>query len=307
VTEPAQAHVDGGRAPTRLAAAALVLTAGMAFATSSPLGRWARPADPLVVAFGRLALAAVALVLFDARGIAASVRALTPKQRLTVAAGGALLGAHFACFQWGLDHTSLAAAASLVSLEPVSVVVVAWVLFKLRPSREELIAIGVATLGALLVGSAAGEGEHRVIGDAGVIAAVVLFGLYLAVARAVPKTLPTRSYVALVYASAAVTVGLALPWSASSRPPGAFDLPVHAVAAIALLALVPTIVGHTVLQAAARVLPPSLVSLASPLETVGSIAIGAAVLGEMPTSRETAGSALVLVGTTLALVAKRAR
>ena len=152
-------------APTHCADArrgrgALVLTAGMAFATSSPLGRWARPADPLVVAFGRLAVAAVALVLFDARGIASSVRALTTRQRLTVAAGGALLGAHFACFQWGLEHTSLAAAASLVSLEPVSVVLVAWVLFKLRPTREELIGIGVATLGALLVGSAAGEGEH---------------------------------------------------------------------------------------------------------------------------------------------------
>src|SRR5262249_9564722 len=114
-----------------------VLLAGTAFATSGPLARYARPADPLVVALGRLPLAALVLLALDARALLSSLRALSRKQTATVFGAGAILAAHFACFQWGLEHTSLPAAVSLVSLEPLSVVLVAWALFKIRPTWSE--------------------------------------------------------------------------------------------------------------------------------------------------------------------------
>ncbi|HVY47447.1 MAG TPA: DMT family transporter [Minicystis sp.] len=290
----------------RRSAAFFVLVGGAAFATSSPLARYARPADPLVVAFGRVALAAILLVLADAPALAGSVRRMTPRQRLLVFIGGALLAAHFACYQWGLDHTSLPAAASLVSLEPLSVVLVAWALFGIRPRRVEQIALAAATAGAVVVGSASGHGQHRLVGDVVVLVAVALFGLYLAVARALRGAVPTRSYVALVYTAAAISLALMLPGAPGARPPAGFDLPIASWAAIALLALVPTVIGHTAVQAASRVLSPSLVALASPCETLGSIAIGAALLGEVPTGRELVGAGLILAGTTLALVTARA-
>src|ERR1700704_2300714 len=96
-----------------------VLFAGSAFAVSSPLSRWARPTDPLLIAFGRLALAALLLGAIEARAIGPALAGLTARQKLTVLGAGALLAAHFACFQIGLDRTSLPAAVSLVSLEPL--------------------------------------------------------------------------------------------------------------------------------------------------------------------------------------------
>ena len=212
---------QGGSPPIGARSAALfVVFAGAAFSVSSPLARWARPTHSLVVAFGRLAVAAVVLLVLDRGALVASVRSLSARQRATVFLAGALLAAHFACFLWGLDHTSLPAAVSLVSLEPLGVVVCAWALLGVAPSRPEQLGVALATAGAVLVARDAGRGEHRLVGDLAVVAAVVLFGLYLTVARALRDALPARSYAALVYAGASVVLAVMLAFA-----PDAFAAP----------------------------------------------------------------------------------
>jgi drug/metabolite transporter (DMT)-like permease len=282
-----------------------VIFAGAAFSTASPLARWARPVDPFVIAFGRLAIAAVVLSALENRAMLAALRGLGTKQRATVLAAGALLGAHFACFLWGLDHTSLPAAVSLVSLEPLSVVVCAWALLGVSPSRYEQLGVALATAGAVVVASGAGIGEHRLAGDLGVIAAVVLFGLYLAVARALKDALPARSYAALVYTSASLVLAALLVAVPAAFEAPAWPLPTRGLVAILVLGLVPTVLGHTAVQTASRTLPPAIVALASPGETLGSIAIGAVMLGAVPTANELVGAAIILAGSALAIIAPR--
>jgi drug/metabolite transporter (DMT)-like permease len=277
-----------------------VLLASAAFATSSPLARFARPVHPLTVAFGRVAVAGAFLIALDLPGAARAIRGMTWRQRVTVLAAGVLLAAHFALFLWGLDRTSFAAAVSLVSLEPLSVVVCAWALFGLRPSRREQVGLFLATAGALIISSTAGVGDHRLEGDLLVIGAVVLFGLYVGVARALRDALPSRTYAALVYTGAALTLGAALPLT-----PGALDAalppPIHAAAAIVALGLIPTVIGHTAVQSAARHLSPSIVALVCPGETLGGIAIGIALLGALPTAAEILGAAVILAGSMIAI------
>jgi drug/metabolite transporter (DMT)-like permease len=290
----------------RAESALFVLFASVCFAISGPLARWARPTDPLLIAFGRLALAALILGAIEARALGPALAGLSSRQRLTVLAAGALLAAHFACFQIGLDRTSLPAAVSLVSLEPLSVVLCAWVLLGMRPSRAEQIGVVVATAGAVLVARGAGKGEHRLAGDLLVLVAVGLYGLYLTVARALKDALPARSYAALVYTSAAVMLAFALavaprnPAAAAIWPP-----PDRGLIAIAVIALVPTILGHTAVQTASRTLPPAIVALVSPGETLGGIVLGAAFLHESPAPTEIAGALIILVGSAIAIFAPR--
>jgi drug/metabolite transporter (DMT)-like permease len=292
--------------PSRARAAAFVIFAGAAFSVSGPLSRWARPTAPLLIAFGRLALAALILGAANARAIGPAVAGLSRKQRLTVLAAGALLAAHFACFQLGLDRTSLAAALSLVSLEPLAVVLTAWIAFGLRPSRMEQGGVLLAMAGAAVVAQSSNQGENRLAGNVLVLVAVALFGLYLAVARALKSALPAQSYAALVYAGAAAVLAaaiLALPVSRGSAP--LWPPPVHGLAAIALVALIPTVLGHTAVQTASRSLPPAIVALVSPGETLGGIALGALFLGARPTRTEMVGAAIILGGSALAILSPR--
>ena len=274
---------------------------------ASPLARWARPADPLVFAFGRLAVAAVVLVARDGASLRASARALTARQRVTVFGAGAILAAHFAAFLWGLDHTSLPAAVSLVSLEPLGVVVCAWALLGVAPSRPEQIGVVLATAGAILVAQDAGQGEHRLAGDLAVLGAVALYGLYLTVARALKDALPARSYAALVYTSASLVLALMLAFAPGAFAAPAWPLEARGLAAIVALGLVPTVLGHTAVQTASRSLPPAIVALVSPGETLGGIAIGAALMGAVPSPRELGGAAVILAGTAVAILRPAAR
>ncbi|AUX48350.1 permease [Sorangium cellulosum] len=289
---------------TARSAALFVVLAGAAFAVSGPLARYARPLHPLFVAFGRVALAAVALSLLDLRGIARSAVRLSARQRAAVLCAGLLLAVHFALFLWGLDRTSVPAALSLISLEPLAVVLCAWVFFGVRPTRSEQAGVLLATAGAVLVARGAGAGDHRLSGDLMVVGSTLLYGLYVSFARALRDALPARSYAALVYASAALFLAAALPVAPGALE-GVAPPPRHAVVAVAGLALIPTLLGHTAVQAAARHMSPAIVALVSPGETLGGIVIGALWLGAVPTATEVAGAAIILVGAVVAILGSR--
>jgi drug/metabolite transporter (DMT)-like permease len=285
----------------RTQAALFVVFAGAAFATSAPIAKTATPVHPLVLAFGRVALAAAILFATDPGGIIRSFRSLDLRKRLLIGGAGVLLAVHFALFLWGLNNTSLPAAVSLISLQPLSVVVCAWLIHGIRPTTFERIGVITATAGGALVARAAGVGEHRLAGDLMVIGAVGLYGVYLACARLLRDALPAKSYAMLVYAAAAIALAPALALSPDARS-SSWPMPVHGAIAIVALALVPTILGHTAVQAAARTLSPSVVALVSPGETIGALAIGAALLGAIPAPPELAGAAVILCGSVIAIL-----
>jgi drug/metabolite transporter (DMT)-like permease len=279
----------------------LIAGAGAAFATSGPLSREARPLHPLVIAGGRVLLAAIVLALIDLRGLVREVSALPARRMAAIFGAGIILAGHFGLFVWGLDCTSLPAAVSLISLEPLSVVVLAWLLHGIRPTRLEQLGVMVATAGAVLISRGAGAGEHRLFGDLLVIGAVVLYGLYISGARALRGELKAGHYAALVYGAAAVTTAIAIAIVPNVNRP----LTQHAVIAVIALALIPTVIGHTVVQAAARTTSPAIVALVSPAETVGALIIGALFMGAWPSALEWSGAAVILSGVTIGILGAR--
>lgn len=286
----------------------LAALAALAFATSAPLGKLAAPVPSVVVACARTGLAAVVLALVAPAALLSALRALSSKQRPMVVLAGALLAAHFALFLGGLAATSLAAAVALVSLEPIAVVLAAFVAFGERPTRRELLGLMLATLGALVVASGAGAGEHRLVGDVMVVGCVVLYGAYVAAARGLKDAMPALPYAATVYGTASLVLlpfAIAIGRSAAGGGAGG-GVAGGAVGltAVVAMALVPTLIGHTLLQRVARTAPPVLVALVSPGETVGSLAIGLIVLGAQPTAREGIGAAIVVAGAIVAVTGR---
>lgn len=284
----------------------LIVLVSLAFSLSSPLARLARPTQPLMIALLRVAIASVLLGVIDLGGLRQRLSRLTSRQRRGVVVAGVLLGAHFALFQWGLELTSLAAAVSLVSLEPLAVVLTAWIAFGIRPRPGERIGVLLATAGAIVVGQGAGQGEHRALGDLLVLGAVVLFGFYVAFARGLKDALPPRDYAATVYACAALFLApVSLAVATLSSAEGDWVPSGFALGMIALIALIPTALGHTFVQLGARTLSPSLIALASPGETIGSLLIGALMLGARPTTLEAIGAVIILAGSVVAIAAQR--
>ncbi len=271
---------DGGRRDI-----ALVLVASLAFATAGPLGKIAQDIPAPAIACARTGIAAIVLGLVARREIGPAIAKLTPRQKRLVALAGVLLATHFALFLAGLATTSLAAAVALVSLEPLAVVLATFFALGLRPSGGGLAGPLVATGGAVVVASAAGAGEHSLAGDAMVLACVFFYGAYVAAARGLKDVLPPLPYATVVYGTASlVLLPFAVAFSARAHAP-----PAKGVVAVVVMGLVPTLVGHTLVQRVARRAPPVLVALVSPGRTVGSLAIGAIFMHAAPTLVEGSG------------------
>ncbi|MEO8797591.1 MAG: DMT family transporter [Polyangiaceae bacterium] len=292
-------------APAKPLDLVLVVVAAAAFATSSPLAKAITDLDPLLVGAGRCLVAASAIMLLFPRDTVRRLRALSIAGRWRLVGAGALLALHFGLFLFGLSKTSLSAAASLVSLEPLAVVLGALLAFGVRPTARELGGVLLAAAGAAWIGHGAGEGENRLVGDLSVVGAVAVYGAYVMTARAMKDELSGWPYAAAVYFVAAVfmaPLGLVFALHAHAAMPAP-----RTWLFVVLLGLVPTMIGHTLVQRAARHVHPSIVALISPGETVGSIAIGIALEHTVPTRVEWSGAALVLCGVVIAVVKRRAK
>ena len=283
----------------------MVVCASLAIATSAPLAKTAEGLSAIGLGAGRCGVAALAIMLIMPGATTRAIRALRTKQKLALLGVGVILAAHFALFLGGLLATSLPAAVALVSLEPLAVVLTAWASFGIRPTTREWLGISLATAGACVVARGAGVGEHRLFGDLLVVGAVVLYGAYVAAARGLRDAMPVLPYAAAVYGVAALAL---LPFAvmiasrsgeANIAPP-----PVRTWIVVSAMGLVPTLIGHTLIQRLSRRVAPAVVALVSPGETVGSIAIGAFALGAWPTTNEWVGTALVLAGATLAITSR---
>ena len=280
----------------------MVVAASLAIATSAPLAKTAEGLSAIGLGAGRCGVAALAIIVIMPGATTRAIRALRTKQKLALLGVGVILAAHFALFLGGLLATSLPAAVALVSLEPLAVVLTAWASFGIRPTTREWLGISLATAGAIVVARGAGEGEHRLFGDMLVVGAVVLYGAYVAAARGLRDAMPVLPYAAAVYGVAALAL---LPFAViiASRSGGA-PPPYRTWIVVATMGLLPTLVGHTLIQRLSRRVAPAVVALVSPGETVGSIAIGAFALGAWPTANEWTGTALVLAGATLAITSR---
>jgi drug/metabolite transporter (DMT)-like permease len=282
--------------------AALVL-AILALATSAPLIRWADPAGAMTVAAGRVAFAAILLGIVAASrdGLLAPIRALPPAERGLVVVAGLLLGTHFGVWITSLYFTSTAASVALVAMNPVFAALFGAMVGD-RVARREWFGIAIAAAGcATLAGGDWNAGGDALVGDGLALLGAATAAGYLVVGRRLRTSMPLFTYLALVNAVAgaallvvAVTVGarfVGLPWWSWT--------------AIALSAIVPSLLGHTLLNHAVRRTPTHLVALAILGEPVGASLMTWAFFAEAPPAHAALGGAIVLTGIALGFAGRR--
>jgi drug/metabolite transporter (DMT)-like permease len=258
----------------------------------------AAPASPLLIAAGRTSVASLLLLGRAPRQILEEIRRTTWAHRRVMITAGLLLAGHFACFLYGLSRTSLASAVTLISLEPIAVVVAAAIAFGERPSTQAKIGIALATLGAVVVAQGGGAGEHTLFGDTLVLGAVVLYGGYVMSARKLKGAISADAYAGIVFGTSAVSLAIVCALVGVS-----IDIPAKSWWLIVALGVIPTLGGHTLVQWAVRWAPASVVALVSPGETLGSLAIAAVLLSLPPSPIELAGALIVLGGAVVTLLA----
>jgi drug/metabolite transporter (DMT)-like permease len=278
-----------------------LLVAVGAMSWAGPLVRFTT-APPLVIAAWRLNLAVVvigALLLF---------RRPLPRLRLTgrewalACAAGTLLAAHFWSWITALEMTSIANAAVLVSMQPVFVAVLSALLLAERASGRQWIGIGVAVVGAAVIGLAnlngggpEAGGRASLLGDLLALAGAVFAAGYFVIGRRLRRDFDLLVYIGLIYGIAAVVLTAAVLLSPGVALTG---YPRGDWLVFIALALGPMMIGHTGVNYALRYLPAFVANLALLGEPIGAIIIAwlLPAIGEVPTPAVIVGGILIAGG-----------
>ncbi len=213
-------------------------------------------AHPAAIAAWRLVLAAVPLSLlaWRARGLGG----LDRRERAYLIAAGVALAAHFITWIAAVQQTTVANATLLLAVSPVWTAVGSHFLLGDRVSGRLALSIvlsvaGVATIawGGLQLDRA------NLAGDGVAVVSASLFAVYTLLGRRLRARLPSATYAASVYAVAGAVCLVVL--GLTGEPLVTYDA--RNWTCFALMAAVPTGIGHTGLNHALRYMPASTLTV----------------------------------------------
>lgn len=249
----------------------------------------------LVIAAGRLLVAALILTPFALVNYAHEIRNLTRTDIGLCALAGVFLGLHFATWITSLEYTSVIAGVVLVTTNPIFVALLSYPLLGEQVRRQVFAGILLAFVGSILVavGDDAGEAPTRaapLLGNMLAVAGAIAMAFYLIIGRRVRAKLSLIPYIWIVYGAAALIL-LPLVLRASQA-----DYSANGYLAIVALAIFPQLIGHSSFNYALGHFPAAYVSLVALAEPIGSAILAVLFLGETPTLLAVVGSLVILVG-----------
>jgi drug/metabolite transporter (DMT)-like permease len=277
---------------------------GISFA--GPLVRLSA-ADPVAIAVWRLGFSLLIVATFlVATGEWRDWRRTTPRELWLAIGGGVALALHFWAWNASIHLTTIAASVTLVNMQPAVVVAISAIALKEAPRRKQVVGIGIAILGAIVIaapdlrggGGLAPAGNAALLGNLLALSAAVTAAIYYTIGRRLRGSLGIWAYVGIVYTSAFVTLAAI----AVLRGIPLWPQPPREIAIFAGLALGPMLLGHTGMNWALKFLPAYVVNLTVLGEPVGATLLGVLIpsIRQIPSPSTLIGGAIVLGGVIIA-------
>jgi drug/metabolite transporter (DMT)-like permease len=276
----------------------LVLVFGVFAASTSVLMiRWSDE-HPLLVGSYRLLIAAALLVPLFLRDLRRRGRGYTLSDFSPTLLPALALALHFTAWIAGARMTPAANATLIVNMNPVAMPLFAFLLYREVITLRELAGTAIALAGVVLLGiSDFRMSGGTLAGDLLCFGSMVLGTLYLALARKYRSRGSLWLYVVPLYAvSGMFCFVLSLFFTNPFKP-----YTLNNLLNILALALLPTIVGHTVFNYAMRKFRGQPVALASLGQFVFAGVLGYFLLDEVPAPLFYVSSVLAAGGACLAI------
>ena len=281
----------------------LALAIGMiAISTSAILIRFST-SDPLVIGSYRQSFATLLFVPFLFKDRANELLTIPRSKIIEMAIAGILLGGHFGFFISSVKATSIAASVLLGTCHIVYVAIIGWLILGERLNQRAIYGTIIALFGIIVLfwGDLVEDpGNFR--GNFLAFISGILAGLYYLGGRRLRKEISLPMYALVVYFFSALTM-----WSVVIVQDLPYQsLPVVEIQLFILMALIPTLLGHTTQNWALAYLPAYVVSISLLAEPVGSGILAWFVFDELPSLGVFIGGLTVLVGVYVAASSEKA-
>jgi drug/metabolite transporter (DMT)-like permease len=256
--------------------------------------------DPFVLTAFRLVVASVLLLPVLLSQLSQHRGKFTGSHLRRTCVPAVVLAFHLILWTLGARMTAVAPATLIVNLVPIALPFFLLWFANERINRAEIAGTVLAVVGLFILSARdTMKGGGSLAGDAVCLVAMLLFGLYLALGRRNRDFPSIWLYVIPVYGQAALICLLfALPRIRT------FDVgSAREWSLMVGLGVVPTVCGHSLLNAAMRGIRGQIVSLCNVSQFVFAGVMGYFLFGEIPQGMFYLASAIVVAGVAIVVLA----
>jgi drug/metabolite transporter (DMT)-like permease len=250
-------------------------------------------APPLIIAFYRLGFTVLLLAPITYTTGRHELRQISKRDLMLAALSGVLLAMHFAVWITSLNYTTVASSTVLVTMQPLFVIAGGYFLYQEKLTKKGFTGAALALCGSIIIGINDFQvGGQALFGDLLAFSGAIFIAGYMLIGRNLRNRLSLFPYVFMVYSASVITLLLC---SLS------FDLPLYPYDKLTwlwliLLAIVPTIFGHTVFNWALRYVKAAVVSVSILGESVGATILACFIFKEIPTMLQITGGLIIITG-----------
>ena len=215
------------------------------------------------------------------------------RQRGLAASSGVCLALHLVTWFISLRYTSVASSVVLVTTQPVFVVIGSWLFFREKVSRLAMMGGALALFGSFIIGAADFQiGREAFLGDMLALSAAMFVSGYLLIGRRMRGGVALPVYTFYTYGSSALVLIIT---SLATQTPFA-PYPARDWLIFLALAVVCTVIGHTIFNWVLKHVQASVVSVSILGEPLGAIVWASVFLREYPTLRQGIGACFIFGG-----------
>jgi drug/metabolite transporter (DMT)-like permease len=269
-------------------------TAMVSISFASIFIKWSE-STPFLIAAYRLAFTCAMLLpfLLLTNGFS-EIRKFNRKEALLVVLSGVALTFHFGLWIVSLTLTLVSTSVILVTSHPIFVAGVSHFLLKEKVRRIAVVGIIIAFSGVILISlSDYSLGADTLLGDLMALLGGICAGIYFLSGRVARQSVAVAPYAFSVYGLSAFLLFL----SAAIAGDRLLITDGREITLFLLLALIPTIFGHTMFNYALKKVPAHIISTSVLGEPVGATILAYLLLpGEVPGPWIIVGGALVVIG-----------
>jgi len=253
---------------------------------------------PVLLASGRLFVATVALLPLFFRDLRRYRHIYTWAHLRASILPGALLAAHFISWIIGARMTPTANASLIVNLVPLAMPFFLSWLAREALTRDEAVATGVALAGvAFLTASDLNLSPRYFVGDLICFGSMLFYALYLSLGRR-NRTFPTVwLYLVPLYATAALLSFMVALFLVNPFQP----YPLREILLVLGLGIVPTVIGHSLLNYAMKHFRGQIVSIINMGQFIFAGIMAFFIFGEFPSWHFFVASSLLALSAWIAV------
>lgn len=255
-----------------------------------------------VIAFYRLLFSVLFMLPVFLMKYVKELALISRRDWLYATLAGVFLAFHFILWFESLNYTSVASSTVLVTLQPLFAFVGTFLFFKERFTLKAILCAVAAIVGSVIIS----WGDFQVsgtalFGDILALLACALVTAYLMFGQSVRKRISLVTYTFVVYSISSIVLLLYVLFVGESLYP----YPKNEWWNFVLLALIPTLLGHTLFNWAIKWISTSIISMAILFEPVGATILAYYLLSEKVLVTQLLGGSIVIVGISLFLINER--